>query len=76
LKVEGAGDVVILRKYGSKVVIANVLFVPVLKCNLLNIGQLVQEGFIVVMGNCDRVELFDVNKNLILRSRISKNRTF
>jgi len=57
-------------------VIANVLFVPEMKCNLLSIGQLVQKGFTVVMGNYDKVELFDVNKNLILRSKISKNRTF
>ena len=76
LKVEGAGDVVILRKDGSKAMIANVLFVPEMKCNLLSIGQLVQKGFTVVMGNYDKVELFDVNKNLILRSKISKNRTF
>jgi len=76
LKVEKAGDVVILRKDGSKAVIANVLFVLKLKCNLLSIGQLVHKGFTTVMRNYDRVELFDVNKNLILRSKISKNRTF
>jgi len=76
LKVEGTGDVVILRKDGSKAVIANVLFVPEMKCNLLSIGQLVQKGCTVVMGNYDKVELFDVNKNTILRSKISKNKTF
>ena len=76
LKVEGAEDVVILRIDGSKAVISNVLFVSEMKCNLLSIGQLVQKGFTVVMGNYGKIELFDVNKNLILRSKISKNRTF
>lgn len=35
-----------------------------------------EKGFTVVMGNHDKVELFDNNKNLILRSKISMNRTF
>jgi len=54
----------------------NVLFVPEMKCNLLSIGQLVQKGFTIVMGNYEKVKCFDVNKNMILRSKISKNRTF
>ncbi|XP_047168322.1 uncharacterized protein LOC124837082, partial [Vigna umbellata] len=76
LKVEGIEDVVIRRKNGSHAIIISVLFVPAMKCNLFNIGQLVQRGFTVVMRGYNRVELNDVNKNLILRCKISKNRTF
>jgi len=76
LEVEGSGDVVILRKNGSKAVISDVLFVPKMKCNLLSIGQLVQKGFTTVMGSYDKVEVFDAAKNLVLRSKLSKNRTF
>lgn len=47
-----------------------------MKCNLLSIGQLIEKGYTVIMGNIDRVELFDIHKKLILRSKISKNRTF
>ncbi|WVZ15014.1 hypothetical protein V8G54_012580 [Vigna mungo] len=76
LKVEGIGDVVIRRKDGSQARITNVLLVPEMTCNLLSIGQLVEKGFTTVMGNCDRMELYDGNKELILRCKISKNRTF
>ncbi|XP_019433850.1 PREDICTED: uncharacterized protein LOC109340583 [Lupinus angustifolius] len=75
LKVEGTGDVVVVRKNGSNALITDVLFIPGLKCNLLSIGQLVQKGFSATMkdGHC---EIYDGGKRLILRSNISKNMTF
>ena len=73
---EEIGDVVIVRQNGSKAVIISVLFVLEMKCNLLNIGQLVQKGFTVVVGHYDHIEVFDANKKLILRSKLSKNKTF
>ncbi|XP_019414644.1 PREDICTED: uncharacterized protein LOC109326413 [Lupinus angustifolius] len=75
LKVEGAGDVVIMRNNGSKALISDVLFVPGMKYNLLSIGKLIQKGFTTVMGN-RQVEVFDVEKRLILRSKLTKNMTF
>ncbi|XP_047169380.1 uncharacterized protein LOC124837932 [Vigna umbellata] len=75
LKVEGMGNVVIRRKNSSHAMITGVLLVPDMKCNLLTVGQLIQRGFKVVMED-NKVELFDGDKNLILRSKISKNRTF
>lgn len=74
--VEGMGDIIIKRKNGSQTIIFNVLFVPAMKCNLLSIRQLVEKGYTVIMGNNDRAELFDNHNKLILRSKISKNRTF
>ncbi|XP_019432642.1 PREDICTED: uncharacterized protein LOC109339630 [Lupinus angustifolius] len=75
LNVDGTSDVVILRNNGSNALIFDVLFIPGLKCNLLSIGQLVQKGFTSIMkdGQC---ELFDVEKRLILRSILTKSRTF
>ncbi|XP_014503180.1 uncharacterized protein LOC106763508 [Vigna radiata var. radiata] len=75
-KVEEIGDVAVRRKNGSRAIINNVFFVPKMRCNLLSIGHLIQKGFTVVMGGFNKVELFDKNKNLILRSKISKSRTF
>lgn len=49
--------------------LTSVLFVLAMKCNLLSIGQLVQRGFNTVMGGYDKVELYDINKNLILDAR-------
>ncbi|XP_017420400.1 uncharacterized protein LOC108330427 [Vigna angularis] len=75
-KVERVGDVVIRRKNGSRVILTSVLFVPAIRYNLLSIGQLIQKGFMVVMGDFNKVEVFDKKKNLILRSKISKDKTF
>ncbi|WVY95082.1 hypothetical protein V8G54_034170 [Vigna mungo] len=76
LQVEGIGNVVIKRKNGTFVIIKNVLLVPEMKCNLLSIGQLVENGFTVIMGNKGQVEIFDKDKKLVLRTNICKNRTF
>ncbi|XP_019451724.1 PREDICTED: uncharacterized protein LOC109353818 [Lupinus angustifolius] len=75
LKIEGAGDVVIIRNNGSKALISDVIFVPGMKYNLLSIGQLVQKGFTSIMGN-GQVEVLDTKKRIILRSKLTKNRTF
>ncbi|WVZ17444.1 hypothetical protein V8G54_010426 [Vigna mungo] len=76
LQVEGIGNVVIKRKNGEIVIIKNVLLVPEMKCNLLSIGQLVENGFTVVMSNKGQAEIFDRDDKLILRTNICKNRTF
>lgn len=75
LMAEGMGDVIINRKNDSQAIISSVLFVPAMKCNLLSVGKLVERGYTIIMGNNDRVELFDSHKKLILTSKISKNRT-
>ncbi|XP_019430617.1 PREDICTED: uncharacterized protein LOC109337963 [Lupinus angustifolius] len=75
LEVEGMGNVIIKRQNGSKAMITEVLYVPYMKCNLLSIGQLVDKGFSVLMKD-DKLELFDTNKNLVIRSRLTRNRTF
>jgi len=55
--------------------IENVLYVLGMKCNLMSVGQLVEKGFSVIMKH-DSLELFDPSQKLVLRSPLSKNRTF
>lgn len=76
LRVEGMGNVVIKKKDGLNTTTENILLMPEMKCNLLSLGQLVEKGFTVIMGNNDQAEVFDISKKLILRSKISNNRTF
>lgn len=76
LQVEGIGNVIIKKKNGAHVTIKDVLLVPEMKCNLLSLGQLVEKGFTVTMGNKGQAEILDRNKRLIMRTNICKNRTF
>ncbi|XP_073219733.1 uncharacterized protein [Cicer arietinum] len=75
LEAKGAGDMVIKRRNGKTIMIENVLFVPEMKSNLLNIGQLIQKGFKMIMKN-DALEMYDGQKKMILKAPLSKNRTF
>lgn len=57
------------------VVIEDDLYVPNMKCNLLSVGQLLEKGFSVNMEN-GKQKLFDSSERLVLKSLISKNKTF
>ncbi|XP_017406925.2 uncharacterized protein LOC108320098 [Vigna angularis] len=76
LRVEGIINVIIKKKNEQHATIENILLVPEMKCNLLSIGQLIEKGFTMIMGNNDQVEVFDRSRKLILRSKIFKNCTF
>ncbi|GAU36409.1 hypothetical protein TSUD_38770 [Trifolium subterraneum] len=75
LQVEGMGKMVITRDDGKNVIMEDVLYVPGIKSNLLSIGQLIQKGFEVKMKN-NSLSLFDTNHKLILKTPLTKNRTF
>ncbi|GAU42828.1 hypothetical protein TSUD_185870 [Trifolium subterraneum] len=75
LAAEGTGNIVIRTKNGVKVIIGDVLYVPDMNCNLMSIGQLVEKGFSVTIEG-DSMKLFDARKNLVLKSMLSKNRTY
>ena len=55
--------------------IKDVLYVPEIKCNLINVGQLVENVFSMIIKD-GALELFDTQNNLVLKSPLSKNRTF
>lgn len=75
LQAEGTSDIVIQRNNGGKAMIKDVLYVLGMKFNLLSVRQLVKKVFSVVMKN-GALELLDIKNNLILKSPLSKNRTF
>ncbi|MCH81937.1 retrovirus-related pol polyprotein from transposon TNT 1-94, partial [Trifolium medium] len=75
LAAEGTGKIVFKGKTGNTVIIEDVFYVPKMNCNLMSIGQLVQKGFsVTIEGNS--LNLFDAKKNLVLKSALSKNRTY
>ncbi|GAU28641.1 hypothetical protein TSUD_159220 [Trifolium subterraneum] len=75
LAAERTGNIVIRGKNGGKVIIANVLYVPYMNCNLMSITQLVEKRFSVTIEG-DSLKLFDARKNLVLKSTLLKNRTY
>ena len=75
LVAEGSGNIVIRSNDGKRMIIEDVMYVPEMKCNLMSIGQLVEKGFSVTMGG-DSLKLFDAKKNFMLKSNMSKNRTY
>ena len=46
-----------------------------MKCDFLSVRQLVEKGFSVIMKD-GALELLDTQNNLVLKSPLSKNRTF
>ncbi|XP_017438160.1 uncharacterized protein LOC108344205 [Vigna angularis] len=67
---------IVIKKQGEEVAfIENVLYVPKMKCNLLNVGQLIEKGFSVTMGE-DMLRVYDSKKRMVLKSPLSRNRTF
>ncbi|GAU49301.1 hypothetical protein TSUD_367130 [Trifolium subterraneum] len=72
---KGMGDVSIKRKDGKCSMISNVLYIPGIKCNLLSIGQLLEQDYKIVMEH-RLLNVFDTKGNLLLKAPMSKNRTF
>lgn len=63
------------KSNGKSTIIENVLYIPDMKCNLLCVGHLIEKGFSVIMKN-ETLELFYISNKLVLRSPLSKNKTF
>ena len=75
--VAGRGMVDVFAKNGDKKHINDVYFVPLLKCNLISIGQLMDKGCKVIF-NRDMCVIFDKyhRKRLVVRVKMAKNRMF
>ncbi|XP_028189031.1 uncharacterized protein LOC114375447 [Glycine soja] len=72
---EGIRKVMIQRKDGQHSFINDVLYVPNMKNNLLSLGQLLEKGYSMQM-KYSQMKMFDSNRRLILKSPLSRNRTF
>ena len=73
----GKGEVNVLTKRGEKKTIADVYYVPGMKCNLLSIGQLVQKGYNVFFEN-DVSTIMDrkPSKQYITEVKMTRNMMF
>eukprot|EP00253_Pinus_taeda_P015078 PITA_15078 len=73
----GKEEVKIFRKKGEKKTIADVYYVPGMRCNLLIIGQLVHKGYNVFFKN-DVCTIIDIapSKRCIAEVKMTRNRMF
>eukprot|EP00253_Pinus_taeda_P010559 PITA_10559 len=77
VSVMGKGEVKIFTKQGERKTIADVYYVPGMRCNLLSIGQLVQKGYNVYFVN-DVCTIMDIapSKRCIAEVNMTRNRMF
>eukprot|EP00253_Pinus_taeda_P014195 PITA_14195 len=77
ISVMGKGEVKIFTKKGERKTIADVYYVPGMRCNLLSIGQLVQKGYNVFFVN-DVCTIMDraPSKRCIAEVNMTRNRMF
>ena len=77
LPVVGKGSIMVHTKQGEKKEIQNVYFSPGMKHNLMSIGQLIQNGYKVLMEN-DTCVIHENNgsKNLLVAVQMKKNKMF
>ncbi|KAB2062692.1 hypothetical protein ES319_A10G170000v1, partial [Gossypium barbadense] len=73
--VVGKGDISIRTKNGFVETISNDFFVPALKSNLLNVGQLQEKGYVIMIskGVC---EIYDPSRGAIAVVPMNTNRLF
>eukprot|EP00253_Pinus_taeda_P022387 PITA_22387 len=77
VSVMGKGEVKIFTKKGENKTMADVYYVPRMKCNLLSIGQFVQKGYNVFVEN-DVCTIMDrkSSKRCIAEVKMTRNRMF
>ena len=64
-----------MRKDGKRAVISNVLYIPGMKRNLLNIVKLVEKNYKVIVED-EMMRVVNANGRLILKVPMSHNRIF
>ncbi|WVZ14524.1 hypothetical protein V8G54_012090 [Vigna mungo] len=72
---EGVGRVLITCKNGEVAYMDDVLYVPTMKSNLLNLGQLLEKSYTMSMHQ-NLIEVFDKKQRLMIKAPLAKNRTF
>eukprot|EP00253_Pinus_taeda_P006095 PITA_06095 len=77
ISVMGKGEVKVFTKKGEKKTIADVYYVPGMRCNLLSIAQLIHKGYNVFFKN-DVCTIMDIapNKRCIAEVKMTRNRMF
>jgi len=72
---KGKDNIPIKLKNDDHSYIADVYYVPTIKHNLLNVGQLMEKGYTLFMNNC-YLTITDYNGRLIAYVKMSKNKMF
>nr|XP_004514969.1 uncharacterized protein LOC101507379 [Cicer arietinum] len=72
---EGVGNVLIQRRDGNQYFICDVLYVPIMKNNMLSLGQLLEKGYSMKMKHGE-IKMFDSANRFVLKAPLSRNRTF
>ncbi|GAU23301.1 hypothetical protein TSUD_237550 [Trifolium subterraneum] len=70
IKSEGVSDVLIQGKNGNQALITGVLYVPNMQSNLLSMGQLVEKGFTMTLGNNQMKVQFNASTSHCLASEV------
>ena len=52
ISMKGKGNILICAKNSSHQLISNVFYVPIIKSNILSLGQLLEKGYHIHMKNC------------------------
>lgn len=74
MNAEGMRNVKVRVKNGKTVLIKDVWYVPIMKRNLMSVGQLIEKGFSVTMKD-KLLRLYDSDQKLIMQSEQGINRT-
>ena len=75
IQAEVTRDILIRRKDGNQAMIKDVLYIPAMKSNLINIGQLIEKGFSMNLHQ-GILELYDPKHRKVLKTPLLANRTF
>lgn len=75
IRTEGMGTMQIQKKDGGISCIYEVLYVPIMNNNLLSLGQLLQNGYRMLLED-NALKIFDKKNRFILKAPMLKNKTF
>ncbi|XP_076946568.1 uncharacterized protein LOC143618136 [Bidens hawaiensis] len=75
IEIKGKGNVTVVSKTGEKKTFCDVFYMPKLKTNLLNLGQLDEEGCKIEIAN-EILKLYDQKERLLMKIQRNLNRTY
>ena len=75
VKFGGKGDISIVRKDGGKATITEVLYLPSMTSNLINVGQLLAKGFKMKLER-NQMKVYRADGRLIMKAPLTENKTF
>lgn len=71
----GRGNIVVFRRDSQKVSITDVLYVPSMTTNVINICQLLAKGYKMKVEK-SRMKMYNGEERMILKEPLAENKTF